>query len=172
MIPGGPKKIGIILALMVIAGGLGFLFFGKLEKNLVYFVTPSELLAKGEEAYHQPFRLGGAVKKGSIQWSEWIPSREAARVGGSNSFAVGGGDASPYKMTLQFLLTDGTREIKIISDQTPPQMFQEGMGVVVEGRLLNEGFFKADRLMVKHSNQYHPPKEGEKPALLYKDLVE
>ncbi|MDO8643586.1 MAG: cytochrome c maturation protein CcmE [bacterium] len=137
----------MLLALLVIVAGLGYLFFGKLEKNLVYFVTPSELSARGKSAFGEPFRLGGAVQKGSIQWD-----REA--------------------MTLQFLLSDGTHAIKVVSNQTPPQMFQEEMGVVVEGHLLHEDFFKADRLMVKHSNEYHPPKEGEKPAFIYKDLIQ
>lgn len=141
------KKIIFILAALLIAGGIGTLFFGKLEETLVYFLTPSELLAKEETAYDRPVRLGGMVKKGSIDWD-------------------------PQAIALKFLLTDGSREIQVASRQTPPQMFQEEMGIVVEGKLLKEGFFQAERLMVKHSNEYHPPKEGEKPHVIYKDLVQ
>ncbi|OGQ05826.1 MAG: hypothetical protein A2W61_06850 [Deltaproteobacteria bacterium RIFCSPLOWO2_01_44_7] len=138
--------VSLGFALAIIVGGLSYLIFGKLEKNIVYFVTPTELLAKGDLAYDKPVRLGGTVKKGSIQW-------DAERV------------------SLKFLLSDGSKEISIVSYETPPQMFQEGMGVVVEGKLLKTSSFQADRLMVKHSNEYHPPKEGEKPAIIYKELV-
>lgn len=140
------NKIGWIIMTAVIAGGLGFLIFGRLEKNIVYFLTPSELLAKGETAVEQPVRLGGEVQKGSILWE-----------------GQGG---------VQFRLTDGKKEVPVSSAATPPQMFQEEMGVVVEGELASDGRFRADRLMVKHSNAYHPPKEGEKPHLIYKELVE
>lgn len=138
--------VKITLAAAVILGGLGYLLFGKLEKNIVYFVTPTELLAKGDFAYDQPVRLGGMVRKGSIRWD-------------------------PKTIALEFLLTDGFKEVAVASHTTPPQMFQEEMGIVVEGKLLRSGTFQADRLMVKHSNEYRPPQEGEKPAVIYKELV-
>lgn len=141
------KWIASSIALIIILGGLGILLFGKLEKNIVYFVTPSELLAKGDLAYDQPIRLGGSVKKGSIIW---------------DSKAI----------HLQFLLSDGSKDIPVVSHATPPQMFQEEMGIVVEGKLTKSGSFESDRLMVRHSNEYHPPKEGEKPEILYKDLTQ
>ncbi|MDZ4224412.1 MAG: cytochrome c maturation protein CcmE [bacterium] len=141
------KKLVLILGIVIIAGALGYLAFGKLENNIVYFVTPSELLAKGEVAFGKPVRLGGMVKKGTIEW-----------------------DAQ--NTLLQFQMNDGTKEIAIISHETPPQMFQDEMGVVVEGKLSPDGTFQADRLMVRHSDEYRPPKEGEKPAVIYKDLVD
>lgn len=147
MRPRTKKWIGLGVCMAIILGALGVLLFGKLEKNIVYFVTPSELLDKGEAAYDQPVRLGGAVKKGSILW-----------------------DTNAIR--LQFLLSDGTRDVPVLSQTTPPQMFQEGMGVVVEGKLRQSGAFETERLMVRHSNEYHPPKEGEKPEILYKGLVQ
>ena len=49
-------------------------------------------------------------------------------------------------------------------------MFQEGIGVVVEGALRADGKFNAERLMVKHGNEYRPPEEGEMPQEIYKSL--
>lgn len=148
------KKIGFIIGIVIIALAIGYLVFGRLEENLVYFVTPKELLAKGERAYEKSMRLGGMVQKGSIEWDS-------------------------HHTSLKFLLTDGEEEIRVTSSSTPPQMFQEEMGVVVEGRLskgvgplAGTPYFNADRLMVKHSNEYHPPKEGEKPTVIYKDLTQ
>ena len=140
------KWIGGAVVVLVIFGGLFYLLFGQMEKNLVYFVTPTELLAKGDAALNQPVRLGGMVKSGSLLWDSSIPE-------------------------LRFELTDGGHDIRILSHSTPPQMFQEKMGVVVEGRLLANGNFDAERLMVKHSNEYRPPAEGEKPALIYHELT-
>ena len=140
------RWVGWGFSLAAIVGALSYLIFGKLEKNLVYFVTPTELLSKGEAALNQPVRLGGMVKKGSIHW-------EASTT------------------TLQFVLTDGAKDIAVTSHQTPPQMFQETMGVVVEGKLVAGGTFDTERLMVRHSNEYHPPKTGEKPAIIYKEIA-
>jgi cytochrome c-type biogenesis protein CcmE len=50
-------------------------------------------------------------------------------------------------------------------------MFQPGMGVVVAGKLGRDNVFQATNLMVKHSNEYHPPKPGEKPEEMYKTLI-
>ena len=39
----------------------------------------------------------------------------------------------------------------------PPQMFREGIGVVVEGTMLRDGYFDGSRLMVSHNNEYRAP---------------
>ena len=57
------------------------------------------------------------------------------------------------------------------SKGAPPQMFRDGMGVVVEGKYARDGVFESSSLMVKHSNEYRAPKDGEKPADAYKSLI-
>ncbi|MDO8644475.1 MAG: cytochrome c maturation protein CcmE [bacterium] len=138
------KKKQIILFVVIILGGLGYLLWGGLEENLVYFVTPSELTAKGEAAIGNPVRLGGMVVEGSIQSD---------------------------KNRTSFRIKDNKDQITIITYVTPPQMFQEGIGVVVEGALQPDKTFLADRLMVKHGNEYRPPKEGEMPQEIYKQMM-
>jgi cytochrome c-type biogenesis protein CcmE len=91
----------------------GYLVYGGIGDNLVYFVTPTELLARGRAAY-DPVRLGGEVKPGTVQW-----------------------DADA--LDLRFELTDGTADVAVHSRGAPPQMFRDGMGVVVEGRLTATG---------------------------------
>jgi cytochrome c-type biogenesis protein CcmE len=49
-------------------------------------------------------------------------------------------------------------------------MFREGIGVVVEGRLQGDGTFETDRVMIKHSNEYRAPEDGESPDEVYKTL--
>ncbi|MGE5750468.1 MAG: cytochrome c maturation protein CcmE, partial [Gemmatimonas sp.] len=93
-----------------------------------------------------PVRLGGQVKPGSMQW-----------------------DAKT--LDLRFTVTDGVKDIAVRSTGSPPQMFREGMGVVVEGRVVPGGMFQATNLMVKHSNEYRAPKPGEEAHEKYKTLI-
>ena len=62
---------------------------------------------------------------------------------------------------LDFDVTDQHTTIHVKSTGVPPQMFREGIGVVVEGTMSRGGYFQSDRLMVSHSNEYRAPKAGE-----------
>ena len=142
----GPS-IGLILTLLIVLGGFGYLIYGGLDDNLVYFLTPSELMAKGDSATDKPVRLGGMVVPGTVQW-----------------------DAE--KIDLRFKMTDTQGStIEVHSQKAPPQMFREGQGVVVEGRLSRDGVFQSTSLMVKHSNEYKHPEGAEKAEDAYKTLI-
>ena len=140
------RRQSALVAVIVVLGAFAWLLYGNLDKNIVFFLTPQELLAKGVDGYEVPVRLGGQVKPGSVQW-----------------------DAKT--LDLRFVITDGTAEIATRSKGAPPQMFHDGMGVVVEGRYERGGLFQATNLLVKHSNEYRPPKAGEKPQEMYKTLI-
>lgn len=141
------RKKGIIIGgVVIIVGAFAYLLYGGLDKNIVYFLTPQELLAKGTRAVDVPVRLGGQVKPGSVVWNDTT-------------------------LALRFTITDGTSEIAVASKGAPPQMFRDGMGVVVEGRYRADGTFNCTNLMVKHSNEYRPPKPGEKPQQMQRTLI-
>jgi cytochrome c-type biogenesis protein CcmE len=123
------RRAGLVAGALVMAGAFGYLLYGGLGENLVYFVTPSELLARGAEAHGAPVRLGGEVKPGTVLW-----------------------DAAA--LDLRFELTDGERAVPVRARAAPPQMFRDGQGVVVEGRWTSEGVFESTNLMVMHSNEY------------------
>ena len=139
-------KWGALAAVGVLVIAFGWLIYGGLDSNVVYFLTPKELLAKGAQGYDKPMRLGGQVKPGSVVWDE-------------------------QKLDLRFAVTDGTGEIKVQSKGAPPQMFKDGQGVVVEGRYGHDGVFKSTSVMVKHSNEYKAPAKGERPSDMYKSLM-
>ena len=141
------KRKWIIGGAIVIVAVFAWLLFGGLEKNVVFFLTPKELLAKGTDGVGVPVRLGGQVKPGSVKWNA-------------------------QTLDLRFMVTDGVREVPVHSTGAPPQMFRDGMGVVVEGRFGSAGVFDATGLMVKHSNEYRPPKPGEEAHEKYKTLIE
>jgi cytochrome c-type biogenesis protein CcmE len=140
------KKSWIVGGAVIIVAVFAWLMFGGLQKNVVFFLTPKELLAKGPDGIGVPVRLGGQVKPGSTKW-----------------------DAKT--LDLRFIVTDGVREMPVKSTGAPPQMFRDGMGVVVEGRAGNDGVFQATNLMVKHSNEYRAPKPGQDASAMYKTLI-
>lgn len=143
----GRRKVGFALALIVVLSSFGYLVYGGIGENLVYFVTPGELLAKGSQAYDKPIRLGGQVVPGTMQW-----------------------DAAA--LDLRFTLQDEDGEVRVHSTKAPPAMFREGQGVIVEGKLNRDGIFESSSVMVKHSNEYRPPEDGHpKPEDMYRSLI-
>ena len=140
------RKLSLVAAAVIVLSGFAYLLQGGISSNLVYFLTPGEVLAKG--VVGDPIRLGGQVVPGTVSWNA-------------------------ERLDLRFRLQDeeGGKSIEVHATKAPPQMFVEGIGVIVEGRLTAGGVFESDNLMVKHSNEYRPPAEGEHPADLYKTLI-
>lgn len=141
----GRRRALWVGAMAVILGVFGYFAWGGLGKSLVYFWTPTELLAKGTSAYGTAVRLGGMVVPGSVEWN--AEARE-----------------------LHFRLSDGDTAVLVESRGAPPQMFAEGIGVVVEGVFTPAGVFRSHNVMVKHSNEYRAPPPGRHPAEYYRKL--
>lgn len=141
----GGKGLVAVGAILVLSG-FGYLVWGGLGSNIVYFLTPTELVAKGSAAYDAPVRLGGQVVPGSIRW-----------------------DADA--LDLRFELSDGESSLEVRSTGAPPAMFRDTMGVVVEGTLARSGVFQSTNLMVRHSNEYSAPPEGHRPVDMYQTLI-
>ena len=139
------RRLGMAVAAAAILGAFAWLVYGGIGENLVYFLTPQELAARGDRAYDVPLRLGGQVEPGSVEW-----------------------DAQA--LDLRFRISDGVHSVPVHSAGAPPQMFRDGIGVVVEGRYHRPGVFESTSVMVKHSNEYRAPKPGEKPADMYRSL--
>jgi cytochrome c-type biogenesis protein CcmE len=119
--------VATIAFIVIAAGGI--------NKNLVYYWTPTDLHKAGDKAYGATIRLGGMVAPKSIQ----------GRNGTSG---------------LEFDVKDATGIVHVKSTGVPPQMFRENIGVVVEGTMTRSGYFQCNRLMVSHNNEYRAPKAG------------
>lgn len=143
MSPAGKRRAFLVAALLVAGSALGVVAFGNIGESLVYYWDPSQLVAAGDKGIGASVRLGGLVKTGTVDWKQ----------------AEG---------HLNFTVTDGKQDVSVEATGAPPQMFREGIGVVVEGTMTREGTFKADRLMVKHSNEYRAPVAGAAPVDVYK----
>lgn len=122
-------------ALGVAAAVLAYVSFGDLEENLVYYWSPAELLHKGPDGYGASVRLGGVVEQGSMDWSD---------------------DTLNLTFRLSMVPEPGGIAVPVVAKGAPPQMFRESIGAVVEGHY-DGAVFEADRVMVKHSNEYQTP---------------
>lgn len=141
-VPRRGRRWGLLLAIGVVAGVVAWFAWSGIGNALVYYLTPTELVERGDEAIGQSIRLGGLVREGSV--------------------------AGPAT-DLTFVLTDGTTEITVHSATSPTSSFREGIGAVVEGRLGSDGVFEADQVIVKHDENYVAPTEGEVPSHIPED---
>ena len=106
-----------------------FLVLKALEENVVYFLSPTDVKNLNETTTEK-IRVGGMVKDNSIQ----INSEK-----------------------INFIITDFKNEINVIYSGIVPNLFQEGKGVVAEGILRDKNFFKAEKILAKHDENYIPP---------------
>ena len=136
-LPPRGRRWGVLLGIALVVGVIGYLALSSVGNALVYYLTPTELLARGHAAVGETVRLGGLVKTGSIA-----------------------GEAP----NLTFVLTDGTNEMRVHSTSAPTRSFREGIGAVVEGQLGADGVFEASQVIVKHDENYVAPSEGALPT--------
>jgi cytochrome c-type biogenesis protein CcmE len=143
------NRLLAVAALLVAAGGLAFIAMGNIGDNLVYYWSPKEVLQNGERAYGPTIRLGGVVKTGSVQWDS-------------------------EKTHLSFEVADSMKPdahvVKVVASEVPPQMFREGIGVVVEGTYAPSHVFTSNRLMVNHSNEYRAPENEDDVKKMFEDM--
>jgi cytochrome c-type biogenesis protein CcmE len=123
------RQLKLLVGVVVIAACVGYLVYGGIQETIVYFVTPSELHAKGASAYGKALRLGGLVKEGS--WNK-----------------------EPGTLFHAFELVDDTSTVKVVFRGIPPDLFGEGRGALVEGSYGPEGLFQAKTILAKHSEEY------------------
>lgn len=120
---------------VAVLGLAGFFMYRALGSSLVYFVTPSEYAADVAEFSGRRLRLGGIVEPGTVRFDD-------------------------QDLQLTFMITDTVRSYPVSHKGAPPELFKEGMGVVVEGKFDGDEFY-GDNVLVKHSEQYEQPQAGE-----------
>ena len=111
-----------------------FLVLKSLEENVVYFLSPTDVKSLNE-LNQDKIRIGGMVKDNSIN---------------INSDKI------------NFIITDFENEINVVYSGLVPNLFQENKGVVAEGVLKDKNYFKAEKILAKHDENYMPPNMKEK----------
>ena len=124
------KKRGAIIAAGLAAVGIAAaLVLNALNSNIALYVTPSDVAA-GKAPHGQAFRIGGLVKEGSLHRDN---------------------------LTVHFVVTDLVKDIAVAYTGILPDLFKEGKGAVVQGRLGDDGTFTASEVLAKHDENYMPP---------------
>jgi cytochrome c-type biogenesis protein CcmE len=119
----------LIVGALVAISVAAVLILNALNSNIALYVTPSEVAA-GKSPAGQVFRIGGMVKDGSVK-----------RDG----------------LTVNFVITDMVKDIPVAYTGILPDLFKEGKGAVIQGRLNPDGQFVASEVLAKHDENYMPP---------------
>jgi len=130
------RLLSLTLLMVIFAVGCSVIFYN-LRGNLVFFYSPTELI-ENEKSITQKVRLGGMIKKNSVE-KKMITEN----------------DIKIQKVT--FKITDFKNEIIVSYKGILPDLFKEGQGVVVEGKLNNQKDFVALSVLAKHDENYMPP---------------
>lgn len=120
--------LGGAVALLIGAVALVLTAF---QENLVFFHTPTEV-AEGKAPTGRTFRIGGLVEPGSIK-------------------------RASDGVTVQFAITDTAKAIPVTYKGSLPDLFSEGKGAVVQGKMSPDGQFTASEVLAKHDENYMPP---------------
>ncbi len=129
-----PLRKQRMYALIAIVGGsilAVFLVVSALSKNLNLFYSPTDLL-NNDLSPNTLIRAGGMVREGSIKRSN-------------------------NTLNIQFVVTDFKNDLTINYSGILPDLFSEKAGVVVQGYLEREGYFRAIEVLAKHDENYMPP---------------
>jgi cytochrome c-type biogenesis protein CcmE len=129
------KRLAIIVIGVTGLTVAGLFVLNAFRSNLVFFYSPTEVLA-GKVAADKTFRLGGLVEKGSLR-------------------------RSPDGLSVDFVVTDLHREMPVHYQGILPDLFREGQGVVAQGRLQDASSFVASEVLAKHDEKYMPPEAAQ-----------
>ena len=129
------KRLTFVVAGLVALGLVTTLVLYALKGNLSYFFSPSEVAAGSAPADHV-FRLGGLVVAGSITRTEG-------------------------ELTVRFDVTDNASTVPVEYTGILPDLFQEGQGVIAQGRMADTGVFVADVVLATHDENYMPPEVAD-----------
>ena len=124
------SRILFLVISLLLVTILIFFLLRSLEKNVVYFFSPTEIYNKTDISLNKKIRVGGVVKKYSVK---------------------------KEKNNTTFIITDYKNEIVVSYDGSTPNLFSEGKGVVAEGKLKDKKYFLADKILAKHDENYMPP---------------
>lgn len=128
-------RVATLVGLALVVAAFAALVGISMTSAIVYYVTPTELATAGPSG---SVRLYGIVERDSVRWDSGTS-------------------------TLSFRITDGTTSVAVSSRSLPTDLFRDGVGVVLGGRMTAAGLFAADEILVKHSEVYAPLKPGETP---------
>ncbi|MGI9293152.1 MAG: cytochrome c maturation protein CcmE [Pseudomonadales bacterium] len=135
MHPVRKQRLQVVIFIVLVSSlAVGFLLFA-LRDNINLFYPPSDFAA-GNVPINKAVRAGGMVREGSV-----IREADTLRVA--------------------FMVTDYEADLKVTYEGILPDLFSEGQGVVVAGKLQEDGRFEASEVLAKHDENYMPPEVAD-----------
>ena len=128
------SRFFVLIFFLISAVIVAFIVLKSLEENIIYFFSPTEIYNKENISFNKKIRIGGLVKEGSLNNNQTL---------------------------INFVVTDLNNEIIVSYSGSLPNLFSEGKGVVVEGKLKDKKYFIADKILAKHDENYMPPEVSE-----------
>jgi cytochrome c-type biogenesis protein CcmE len=135
-------RVRLLLVFGALAAALLLLVSQGFRGTMVYSITVSEMLERGEAGRLKGLRIMGNVVQGSI-------------------------DHRPTENTLRFEMSDGEATLPVVYRGIVPDTFGDMGEVTVEGSYTPGGDFQASFLMAKCPSKYEMDTtelEGEHPA--------
>jgi cytochrome c-type biogenesis protein CcmE len=129
------KRMLAIVAGVATLGIATALVLNAFQSNLVFFFSPTQV-SQQEAPKDRAFRIGGLVETGSIR-------------------------RDPNGLSVSFVVTDTAKTVPVTYTGMLPDLFQEGKGVVAQGKLRADGVFVADQVLAKHDENYMPPEAAD-----------
>ena len=140
------KRLIIILFFIAIISIITGLVLNVFRSNLVFFHTPTEV-SEGNVPYDRMFRIGGIVQEGSVLRDE-------------------------DSVFVNFIVTDRVSSINVKYSGILPDLFKEGKGVVVQGKINKNNVMMASIVLAKHDENYMPPEAAEAMERAKKSIIE
>ena len=128
------SRIALFVLFLLSAIFVIFFILKYLEKNVVYFLSPSDIQSDSNISFNKRIRVGGLVKANSIIKKD---------------------------TSTNFIITDLKNEIIVTFNGILPNLFSEGKGVIAEGKLRDKNYFIAEQILAKHDENYMPPELNE-----------
>ncbi len=124
------NRVLFLTTIFIVSSFFLIFIYLNLKQNILYFKTPSEIFISSEIDFSKLIRVGGMVKKDSVEQND---------------------------QEVKFILTDYDKEIIVVFKGAVPNLFSEGQGAVVEGLLNDKKFLIANKILAKHDENYMPP---------------
>jgi cytochrome c-type biogenesis protein CcmE len=129
------KRLATIVTSVVALTVAALFVLNAFRSNLVFFYSPTEVL-DGKAPEDRMFRIGGMVENGSVR-------RE------------------PNSLKISFVVTDLRNRLPVYFEGILPDLFREGQGIVVQGKLREDRIFLAHEVLAKHDENYMPPEAAK-----------
>ncbi len=121
------RRLPYLAGAVVIITVIGWLLYTSIGSATAPYLTVTELLAEGSP--DRIIRVTGIVSGETIAWNA-------------------------EELILQFDLTDAESSISVIYHGTRPDLLEDGIEAVVEGRYHSEGRFEAEAILLKCPSKY------------------